>query len=518
MVDKQRRAILKRTATAAGLISLAGCNSGSESPKQSATTDPTASNSTTPQSTKSNSDTQLGEFQHTRADILPIITETTRENQTRSEVTVTDQDGLKTIEIYLDNRSLDEPVQVHQENLGGEVEAIAAYEFPQRMVAPGENRFGVRVTDETGRTQDFTETFTPDTREWKVDTPYSEYSTERSWDDLNFQQEEMEERRQGWLQQMTYNDLIEELKQDTEQVNEKYSDEGDIISFPNATENSEGHWDTEDFRNTNKTQEILLYGNGVLSQHALKNLRITAWSGENDHFAATHQTLANHVHEEDGRQRNVETTHVNEGGHGTVIAYSDPDKLDNEFEILGENYGEHTWWYVDTTDDWVVPLGVTAENGNGNTIAENIQRGTYNPFTQGYQGDEQAAFDYEREKIKAVGPLVSFVDRSKDQNIDLNKVSISDPVLENIYNEHVPEGESVDPIIDMVMKAGQKQIETGEHIQIYGDELQYNQESEVFEGVEYAVNNGVLHEHSMEEKTAVTAEHVNQYLEGRAAV
>ncbi|WP_135536124.1 hypothetical protein [Halostella pelagica] len=515
MVDRQRRTILKAGAAALS-AGIAGCNSGSESPKQSTTNDPTTSNSTTPQSTKSNSDTQLGEFQHSRADILPIITEATRENQTRSEVTIADQDGLKNIETYLNNRSLDEPVQVHQEDFEGESEAIAAYEFPQRIIAPGENRFGVRVTDEAGRTQDFTETFTPDTREWKVDTPYSEYSTERTWDDLNFQRQEMEEQRQEWLQKMTYNELVDELKQDTERVQEKYSDEGDIISFPNVTENSEGHWDTEDFRETNKTQEILLYGNGVLSQHALKNLRITAWSGENDYFAATHQTLANHVHEEDGRQRNVETTHVNEGGHGTVVAYADPDKLDNEFEILGENYGEHPWWYVDTTDDWVVPLGVTAENGNGNTMAENIQRGAYNPFIQGYTGEGER--NYQIEKDKAVDPLADFVDKSHELEINTDKISISDPVLEDIYNEHVPEGESVDPILDMVMKAGQKQIETGEHIQIYGDKLEYNQEDEVFEGVEYAVNNGTLKEHSMEEETTVTVEHVNQYLEGRAAV
>ncbi|WP_135536126.1 hypothetical protein [Halostella pelagica] len=516
MVDKQRRKIL-RTSAAVLSAGIAGCNSGSESPKQSTTNDPTTSNSTTPDPTEPNSDTQLGDFQHTRADILPIITETTRENQTRSEVTVTDQDGLKTIETYLNNRSLDEPVQVHQENLGGEVEANVAYEFPQRMVAPRENRFGVRVTDETGRTQDFTETFTPDTREWKVDTPYSEYSTERTWDDLNFQQEEMEEQRQGWLQKMTYNDLVDELKRDTERVREKYKaiDHGDT-EYPNAEQHGGGRWNTKDFRNTNKTQEILKYSNVALQIHALENLQITAWSGENDHFAATHQTLANHVHEEDSTQRNVETTHVNESGHGTVIAYADPDKLDNEYTHLdGETHGEFSWWFVDTTTDWVLPI-----NNEEIKISAGI-RGKYNPFIEGYEGSRQVSElnFYRTEKGKAVAPLIGFVDRSNtEDHLEFEKFSISDPVLEDIYNEHVPEGESVDPILDMVMKAGQKQIETGEHVQIYGDELEYNEDEEVFEGLGYAVNNGVLHEHSMEEKTAVTVEHVNQYLEGRAAV
>ncbi|WP_135536123.1 hypothetical protein [Halostella pelagica] len=512
MVDKQRRKIL-RTSAAVLSAGIAGCNSNS--PKQSTTTDPTTSNSTAPNSSEPNSDTQLGDFQHSRADILPIITEATRENQTRSEVTVVDQDGLKTIETYLDNGSLDEPVQVYQEGLGGETEATAAYEFPQRMVAPGENRFGVRVTDETGRTQDFTETFTPDTREWKVDTPYSEYSTERTWDDLNFQQEEMEEQRQGWLQKMAYNDLVDELTQNTERVREKYSgDNHGGAQFPNMEELGGGHWSLEDLRDTDRVQDILTYGNGALQIHATANLGITAWSGENDHFAATHQTLANHVHEEDGRQRNVETTHVNEGGHGTVIAYSDPDKLDNQFiHPDGEEQGDYNYWFVDTTTFWVLPINNEEINIPSGT------RGAYNPFIEGYEGDEQAAFDYEREKGKAVAPLIGFVDRSNtEDHLEFEKFSISDPVLEDIYNEHVPERESVDPILDMVMKAGQKQIETGEHVQIYGDGLEYNEDEEVFEGVEYAVNNGVLHEHSMEEGTTVTAEHINQYLEGRAAV
>lgn len=455
---------------------------------------------------------------HENRDLLPIVTEDNRERSARTTATVADPDGIESVEVYFDNGQMDESEQVLEDSGEGD-EISVEWIVPQRLISPGENSFSVEVTDQKGRTEEHTSTFAPEIRMWKIDAPHSDYSTERKWDNLQFDQplEELnggtiKEQRQFWNDQMAYNTLIHQLKTDEKRVREKYNGNNHALIFSNAEGNSYGHWDINRFEQLTNVSDIFLDATSATQIRMLKAGE-TNWSTENDHIAATIQKLVNDVHGTEDRNM-VETTYVNQGGHGTVMAYADLENTDLE--------AEHSWHWVDTTEDHIVPLGVEAENGS--TTAENALAHGYNAFIQGYKGEEQVSdpehhYRYDTEKIKAVAPLLGFLDRSDKTQINKNTISISDPVLENIYNEHVPEGEAANPIIDMVMKASQLQIETGEYVQVYGDSLEYNQDEEVFEGLEYAINEGniySLHNRSMDADTRLTKDRVDRFLKEAA--
>ncbi len=319
---------------------------------------------------------------------------------------------------------------------------------------------------------------------------------------------------------MAYPTLIADLKDgDKQQIQEQYkgSKYGSSVEYPNAEEDDDGTWNLNDFQNTDKIQEILSFGRNALHVHYLEN-NFTSWSTENDHFASTLQKICNELHDENPDNENIiETTYVNEGNHGTVMAYADPEKTDTEYTHFdGETHGEFNWWFVDTTDNWTLPI-----NNDQIRIGPGA-RGGYNPFIEGYSGEEQVSdpenhYRYDTEKTKAVAPLLGFTRGSQHTDMNVDNISLSDPLLENIYNTHIPEGEAADPIIDMMLKASQLQIETGEHVQVYGDSLDYNQEDEVFEGAAYAVNDGELHNMSMDPETRLTMDSVDSFLEAETA-
>ncbi len=517
-----RRTVLRSIGVAITTV-LAGCSG--EEPEESAEPPETTHWTTT---TTVNREATVTVRDHENRNLLPIVTEDNRERSARIKAKVKDLDGIESIVVRFDNGHMDQPKQVHEDSGGGE-QIPVVYDLPQRLIGPGENTFTTRVTDQKERTQQYTSTFTPETQTWKVDTPHSDYSTDRKWDNLQFNQpleafngNTIKEQQEIWNDEMVYPTLIADLRDgDKQQIQEQYkgSKYGSSVEYPNSEED-DGTWNLNDFQNTDRIQEILSFGRNALHVHYLEN-NFTNWSTENDHLASTLQKICNELHDENPDNENIiETTYVNEGNHGTVMAYADPEKTDTEYTHFdGETHGEFNWWFVDTTDNWTLPIN------NDETKVPPGARGGYNAFIQGYKGEEQVSDTsriqtYEQEKKIAVHPLLGFIDRSDTEQIDKTAISISDPVLEQIYNKHIPEGESGDPIIDMAMKASQLQIETGEHVQVYGDNLEYNEEDEVFEGVEYAINEGniySLHNMSMDAETRLTKDRVDRFLEEAAA-
>jgi len=201
----------------------------------------------------------------------------------------------------------------------------------------------------------------------------------------------MLELRQEWNNGMTYQNLIEDLdtrdasEEEIEEIREFYDGNKVGRRFPNWSEGDYGNWNLQDFQNTKNIQDILLWGNAALQMHYLRNLEITNWSTENDHFAATLETLVNDLHDGNPDDEDIiKTSYVNQGGHGTVIAYADTENPEIE--------GENKWHWVDTTSEAIFST----------QRLDKLPHGGYNPFIQGYQGNQQVS---EGELVKLSGEI-----------------------------------------------------------------------------------------------------------------
>ena len=149
-------------------------------------------------------------------------------------------------------------------------------------------------------------------------------------------------------------------------------------------------------------------------------------------------------------------------------------------------------------------------------VTENINtRGDYNPFVDGYESDEvlgeyrtgdpDESLMYTDEKRKAMQGLRSFIiDNDFTDGLEGSMWGISDSILENIFNEHIPSGGSIDPILDMLEKTVDLQIDTGKNVQVYGEDLENYQ-------IAVAEDEG-LYEMSRDPETQVTEQEVENYL------
>jgi len=100
--------------------------------------------------------------------------------------------------------------------------------------------------------------------------------------------------------------------------------------------------------------------------------------------------------------------------------------------------------------------------------------------------------------------LQSFiVHKESTDEFEWQKLSINDGLLEDIFNEHIPDGGSIDPILDMVEKATDVQIETGQYVHVNGESL---------DDYQIIQEDGGLYEMSMDPNIKVGEAEVNDYL------
>jgi len=509
-----RRNFIEATGAAA-LTGLAGCAGDDSNPLNQEQTDTQTPTETT---SEQNEPAQIEFLESHGIQILPILNEENIDNQAGISLEVEDQNGLQNIEVLYNNSHRNEPLSLYdrsrhefEQGVDGEMVPIQE-EFPQRMIAPNTGEFTVEVTDVNGNTETRQQQIHNLNQSWKVDRPRGSYSTERNWDNLRFDRQEFhDEYISEWHKEAVYHTVLRELENNNQ---EKYSASAAGSAYSNSKYeiggvDGAGYWDKEFYNELTSLEHILGDAQNALKTHQ-SEAHGNAASAWNNRFSATLEEIVHEFngqakeHLEETGEKAVHAGYVNEGGHGTVITYTDLQNTDIE--------AEQPWQFVDTTDDTVAPV-----TQNVNT------RGTYNPFVDGYSSDEQLGeYDatenpdesetlYGNEKGRATMTLVNFVRNGGRDHADIDEelegiaTGISDTILEDIFNEHVPSGGSINPVLDMVEKSIDLKQDTGKHVQVYGEDLE-NYEMAVTE-------NDELYQISMDPETTVGEEEVEAVLE-----
>lgn len=506
MVDNQRRKLL-RTLGITATVGLSGC---SQLLSEDTENDPEVS--TSPEQTpEPDQSTNIEFLQPKNIETVPIVTEENNDKKSEINLKIKDQNGLEQIQVAYNDQHRDQPHTLYnktqdefEEGIGNQMIPIST-EFPQKIIAPQTGEFQVEVTDTNGNTKTRKQKIHNQKQTWKIDLPNNDtYTTERNWDNLHYNQQRLNNHASEWHNRAVYQTVLNEL----EEVNkEKYNGGRAGTTYSNSIDelgkvNSLGHWDPEFYEELTNLEHILGDGQNAILTHQ-RTVHPTAYSDWNNRFAATLEDIIHKFnaeakqHLEETGEKAVNAGYVNEGGHGTVITYTNLEDTDIE--------AEHPWQFVDTTDSTVAPVTQNYVNTRGN----------YNPFVDGYKNNEalgeyktepsdQSNVLYQNEKDIAQASLVSFISSGEADELDWPKVSISDNILEDVFNDHVPSGGSIDPIIGMIERTVDLQMNTDNYIQVYGEDLE-NYQIAVTEDEE-------LYDMSMDPETQVTEEEVENYL------
>ncbi|WP_164471874.1 hypothetical protein [Halosimplex salinum] len=267
----------------------------------------------------------------------------------------------------------------------------------------------------------------------------------------SFDEERIQKKTEEWTEEVVYNLLLNDLKQ--ENASEKYDGNKYGIRFPNQSNDGDdynyGHWTLEGFRETKNAHDILKFGAAAIKIHQAENANGPP-STENDWFSATLGEIANDLYKPESEGNLFETGVANQGGHGTVFAYANTENTELE--------SESNWFWIDTT----------GYNKVSDIRDARVDMG-YNPLVQGYKAEAQTDQGYEREKERAESALFSLVHPINGPELTHRKIELEDQLLDDIYNRHIRQNDgSADPIIEMVERAADYQLETNEEIELHG--------------------------------------------------
>lgn len=338
------------------------------------------------------------------------------------------------------------------------------------------------------------------------------WDTAYSFDTHAFSHDRIWGKRQDWNKDASYSGLVEMIKQGPEKASEVLDGDDYYVIFPEY-EDSYGHWDKEKFRSSSDAAEVLTWANAAVQAQQNRILRddsrdrvdTSKLSAYNNANAATTERIVNEVYDPESEEDLVRTTFINEGGHGTVLAHVDTENTG----IFSE--ADTDWFFVETTGNWVDPI--TAERVSGD-------RGDYNPVLDGYSGEARSqSVTYDRVKDRTDGSLVSFVQRyDGSKHTSFDRISFSDDVHEFVWDKWINrENGSPEPIVDMVERAADFHLENDDgYVQVFtaeDEEVQYNEEEEVFENVYMAAGDEDLYNMSMDPEMSLTQKDVEGYME-----
>jgi len=489
-----RRKLLQKTSAVLAATWLAGCSQNSDSPGETATSTP-SQRSATETATATATETEVpdqpaefSEFDTENADLLPIITESNHGNTTRFQVDVSDENGLDTIQAYYSNPYLDGRKQVAEKTVSNTSTTLTA-ELPQRLISPEKNSFVVEVIDQDGNTYTEEQGIETQTQSWKVDTPYSSYSTQREWDNAEFNTD-IDELRTEWNNSIIYDGFTEKLENDEKLEPSEYAS----TWYPNADMDSSerGHWDLEAFKQETDFKTIL---NWIDTAVKTQN-RITydgPPSGHAPEMAASAERAIDEIHPEaETRSGYSFNPEIEVGGsHGTMIFYD-------------EN-GESGWWHVDTTSENIVK----PENAQLN------RRDVWSPFTKfdsenpdlgGFHpGESQVEnLSYQKKKSASITALTSLV----HNDYSFRNIFISDEWLDSAY-KHIRDDGDLETVVKPLESMVYLQKETEQDVGIYGDSLE---NTEMVTGELDQMYNQV-----MNQPEVMTADNIENMLEGEVA-
>ena len=281
----------------------------------------------------------------------------------------------------------------------------------------------------------------------------NDWSTIYSFDNLPFNQEEMNEMRESWLWQGSFPGFVSEVRQN------KDFDDYTFVIFPNYDEtekgdSSGGFFDLEDFKGSD-FRKALRYIQGAARAEIANEVDASgpsAWAGE---AAASAELAMDKVHPEHKTRGWGTHNPDKEGGyHGTMVFYDES--------------GDTGWWHVDTTDESVVKP----------EDAQKHRTDIWSPFTSkdaempGFQPGESETTSilpggYRQKTRAARNSILGMVPGTTNIENFWDRVFITDPWMDDAY-EHIREGGDIDPILDEIEELVFGQIESEEYVGLYG--------------------------------------------------
>jgi hypothetical protein len=301
LVDKQRRKLLGLTGTALA-TGLAGCGGNSDGSVESGNSGTEDGNEDTGGESSQDQDAVIEFLDREGIQTVPIVTEETSQNTASIEVEVEDADGLENVLLQYNDSHRDQPLTLYnrsrdefEQGVNGEMIPISK-EFPQTVIAPNTGEFYIEVTDVNGNTTTRTEpieglenSFRAD-RKRKQEGNIGNYSTDRNWDNINTDTEQVQEKHQNWLDQNAYTPLVNQIL-DGEDVDTT----GNV--YPNWEGEDRGFFDQDEVKNEDDFETLVRWYLPAIYDHDDDNYG-TAPSSRFHRFAATMETLINEHHPE----------------------------------------------------------------------------------------------------------------------------------------------------------------------------------------------------------------------------
>jgi len=512
----------------AGTGVLAGCsfgsteqdNSGGSSDGASGTADAGAEESeNTDTPTLEDSDTVLESSSLSGLQYVPVITDDRNSGEGTVQAVVQDANGIAATRVLLNSQAREEPLEINAVTNIGQNRLDTTATISNTVLTPGENTVLMEVADQQGNERTL-ELGTHETSNngWQIDLKHTSNgsqdgniggtNTRRGWDDILFDlNSRTTEQVQEWHETAVYDSLMEDLENDS-QIEYSSDEGGEPFSNVWYGQAEQGHWDLEWFQGLTELNEILLDIVSALQIHQ-SQIYDAEPSSANGRFAATAEQIFNELnheaqrYQEENNEQLVNWGYVNEGGHGTTVMHVDTEN--------SEIQADHPWQFVDTTGDTVEPITAELQQLGWSD-------GAFNPFTMGYEPESQST-GYETEKLKSDSALLSFITHDRGADGYDWEFSFNDSIHEFIFNEHVPERGSVDPILDLSEKMIDAQMETGEYIVAVGEDIEVTENQygeEVFDGVELYAGDEELYQMSMDEDITLTHESVESYMQQTA--
>jgi hypothetical protein len=466
-----RRNFIEATGAAA-LTGLAGCAGDDSNPPNQEQTDTQTPTETT---SEQNEPAQIEFLESHGIQILPILNEENIDNQAGISLEVEDQNGLEHVQVAYNDEHRDEPLTLYdkarrefEQRVDGEKVPISQ-EFPQRLLAPNTGEFQVEATDVNGNTETRNQSINNLNGNYRADRKRTEtgnignYNTERNWDNLNTNTEEIQEMQQDWLNQEMYTPLVN-------QVMSGENFEAGGRSFPNSNyeENDPGYFDQDAVQNEDDFETLIRWYLPAIIDHDDKNYG-NAPSSRNHRFATTLETLLNEHHP------NAEAT--------STFVTSLP-----AHGIFGvQNTKEEKFYLVDTTspaqyDEAVGRIGdfITSEDGDRSEL--------WDPFHSFEPGPAEFG-TYEGKSEISMGALMIFA-ATNEMGDNFDQFFITDEWMDEAY-EALRNGGSIDPIVEPIEEVlyNAPELEENTKIGIYGSlddtRIAVTSDEEIYETVMY---------------------------------
>ena len=497
MVDDglDRRSFLKTGGAIAVSAGLSGCSHSSDNSDDTAST-------TEPTTTETRPEDQSAELLNVdpkeNFSTLPVLDPENRDNTAEVNWGAEDSDSISQAQLFIQGedteRDIDisEGIQIDERQPDGKKTQVTT-QFPQQIIPPGNVQFRMEITDENGNQYTFhSETYNAGPHRYRLDPQqnFTNYQTQRHWDNTQFSQERINQQREEWQNAARYDGFVNQIRNGGEDLEIEVSG----WDYPQ---------DREQFDKQLYDQEQTFRGKLEWLQVAAimetYNVHDPPPSGHANEMAAS---IEKTLEELENIHDSTRGWGVYNPGHGTMMFYTEDESA------------EHRWYHLDTTST-IIDRPENAQEHRDIWSPFHSVEGDQPGFHQGFNVDEvEGVNSYNQMKEVAMFSLTRMV--LSGEPIDgwgetkENANFMTEKWLDSAY-QHIRDGGKIDPILDPIEEMIDYRLQNEEqYAGIYGSSLD---DTRIVAGDDL----GNLYEETMVNEGNVTASQIENMLEGQTA-